>query len=193
MMAMTDNLVPDDAEDRGLGEAPEDFFKRHHRPVVSFFLRKGFSREESRDLAQETFLRVYKNWESFRGASNRVTWLFQIAGNLYKNELRSMSAQKRDREEVSLDAVEAKVMDVESAENVVKMLLMEERAKLLREVLGELPPQMQRAVSLRVGDLKYREIAKEMDVSIETVKAHLYQARQYFRDRLSDYFTDEEF
>jgi DNA-directed RNA polymerase specialized sigma24 family protein len=52
---------------------------------------------------------------------------------------------------------------------------------------------MQRVVLLRVdGDLKYREIAEELQVSIETVKAHLYQARQQLKDKLSDYFTDDD-
>ena len=102
-MAITDNLVPDDVEDRGLGEASEDLFNRYYRPVVAFFQHKGFSTEESRDLAQETFLRVYRYRERFRGESSAVTWLFQIAANLYKNQLRSLAAQKRDAEEVPLD------------------------------------------------------------------------------------------
>lgn len=193
-MAITDDLVPGDVESRAPGEAPEDLFQRYYRPVVSYFLHKGFPMEESRDLAQETFFRVYKNRERFRGESSPATWLFQIANNLYKNTLRSQAAQKRDREEVSLESVEASLVDVETDEDVLSTMLMEERSKLLREVLEELPPQMKKAVFLRVGsDLKYREIAEQMQVSIETVKAHLYQARQQLRDRLANYFTDEEF
>jgi RNA polymerase sigma-70 factor (ECF subfamily) len=190
MMVMTDNLVPEDAEDRRLGEVPEDLFPRYYRPVVAFFQNKGFTREESRDLAQETFLRVYRYRERFRGESSPVTWLFQIAANLYKNKLRSLAAQKRDAEEVPLDSTDAR--DPESEDDALELILTEERSRLLREALEELPPQMKRAVMLRVtSDMKYREIAEEMEVSIETVKAHLYQARQHLRDRLSDYFTDD--
>lgn len=185
-MAMTD-IVPEDAEDLELGEAPEDLFQRYHRPVVAFFQNKGFSTEESRDLAQETFLRVYRYRERFRGEASPVTWLFQIAANLYKNTLRSKAALKRDAEEVPLDSTDAK--DPESDDDALELMLTEERSRLLREALEELPPQMKKAVMLRVtGDMKYREIAEEMEVSIETVKAHLYQARQHLRDRLSDYF-----
>jgi len=182
---MTDDLVPPDVE---------ELFRRYYRPVVAFFVRRGFSSDESRDLAQETFCRVYRYSERFRGDSAETTWLFQIAGNLYKNTLRSLSAQKRDREEVSLESVEPSLVDMETSGDVLSTMLMGERARLLREALEELPPQMKRAVDLRVeGDLKYREIAEEMNISIETVKAHLYQARQHLRDRLSDYFTDDEF
>lgn len=190
MMVMTDDLVPDDVEDQRLDEAPEDLFKRYHRPVVAFFLHKGFSTEESKDLAQDTFLRVYRYRERFRGESSQVTWLFQIAANLYKNKLRSLAAQKRDAEEVPLDSTDAR--DPESDDDALELMLTGERSRLLREALEELPPQMKKAVMLRVtSDMKYREIAEEMEVSIETVKAHLYQARQHLRDRLSDYFTDD--
>lgn len=190
MMAMMDNLVPEDVEDQRLEEASGELFKKYYRPVVAFFQNKGFSREESRDLAQETFLRVYRYRERFRGESSEVTWLFQIASNLYKNTLRGLQAQKRDAEEVSLDSTDTQ--DPQSDENALALMLTGERSRILREALEELPPQMKKAVMLRVtGDMKYREIAEEMDVSIETVKAHLYQARQHLRDRLSDYFTDD--
>ncbi len=192
-MVMTDDLGSDDNTP---GVVAEDLFRRYHRPVVSFFLRRGFSVDESRDLAQETFLRVYRNRESFRGDSSIETWLFQIAANLYKNQLRTQGTLKRDREEIPLEESEAGTvaLDGEGENDPLEAILGREREKLLRDALAELPPQMKKAVFLRVdGDLKYREIAEEMSVSIETVKAHLYQARQHLRDRLGNYFTSEEY
>lgn len=188
-MAITDDLGPGE---QGFMDTPEDLFRRYHRPVVSFFMKRGFSSEESRDLAQETFLRVYSKWDSFRGDSSAETWLFQIAANLYKNKLRSLQTQKRDAQEVSMDAEMVELGSRES--DPLRTVLIEERSQRLRVALEDLPPQMRQAVFLRVdGDLKYREIAEVMHVSIETVKAHLYQARQHLRDRLADYFTDSEF
>lgn len=191
-MATMDDFGPGD---QSLMDVPEELFQQYYRPVVAFFMRRGFSIEESRDLAQETFLRVYKHMESFRGESSVETWLFQIAGNLYKNTLRSRQALKRDAQEVSLDeSVGGDVLDWEPRDGgQLDSLLTEERSRLLRTALQDLPPQMRQAVLLRVDrDLKYREIADVMHVSIETVKAHLYQARQQLRDRLADYFTDIE-
>jgi RNA polymerase sigma-70 factor (ECF subfamily) len=187
-MAITDDLGPGDAS---FMYTPEELFRRYHRPVVAFFMKRGFSSEDSRDLAQETFLRVYSKWDSFRGESSVETWLFQIASNLYKNTLRGQQTQKRDAQELSLDAV----VELETGErDPLRVVLTEEETRLLRDAMETLPPQMQQAVLLRVGqDLKYREIAELMHVSIETVKAHLYQARQHLRDRLADYFTDSEF
>ena len=68
----------------------------------------------------------------------------------------------------------------------------EELARL-RAALDDLPPQMRQVVLLRIdGNLKYREIAEVMQVSIATVKAHLQQARQRLREELADYFSDYE-
>jgi RNA polymerase sigma-70 factor (ECF subfamily) len=174
---------------------PEDLFRRYYRAVVAFFISKGFSNEESRDLAQETFLRVYRYRERFRGESGPATWIFQVASNLYKNTIRSLSALKREGPEVSLSAPddEDAAHSVEDRSDPLGEILTEERARLLREALSELPPQMRRCVQLRTeSNLKYREIAVLMSLSIETVKAHLYQARQHLRDKLADYSTNAE-
>ena len=189
-MAMTDDLGPGEQD---YMYTPEELFRRYHRPMVAYFVRRGFSVEESRDLAQETFLRVFKNMDSFRGESAVETWLFQIAGNLYKNTLRSRKTQKRDAQEVPLESTEVVVEWKSKEGSALRAVLTEERSQRLHAALKDLPPQMRQAVLLRVRDLKYREIADVMHVSIETVKAHLYQARQHLRDRLSDYFTDIEF
>ena len=54
-----------------------------------------------------------------------------------------------------------------------------------------LPPQMRRAITLRVDqDLKYREIASLLQISVETVKAHLFSARKRLREELGDEYGD---
>lgn len=176
-------------------DSPEDLFQRYFQPIVAFFIGRGFSVEEGRDLAQETFLRVFKQMDSFRGESSPESWLFQIASNLYKNTIRTRQTQKRDALEVPLSELPGGLdAATEERSDSLVTVLTGERKRVLRAALRDLPPQMRRCVILRVEhDLKYREIAQLMGVSIETVKAHLYQARQHLRGRLADYFTDTEF
>jgi RNA polymerase sigma-70 factor (ECF subfamily) len=185
----------DEFEEASGSEEPEDLFQRYYRPIVAFFMRRGFSVEESKDLTQETFFRLYKNRGVFRGESSPATWLFQVANNLYKNTLRGRSALKREAPEVSLSAPddEDAAHSIEDRSDPLGDILTEERARLLREALSELPPQMRRCVQLRTeSNLKYREIAVLMSLSIETVKAHLYQARQHLRNKLAGYSTNAE-
>src|SRR5262249_32573047 len=159
---------------------------QYRRLVLNFFTKRGFTPQEAEDLTQEVFFRVYRSRDSFRGDARFTTWLFQICANLFRNDLRDRSAQKRDALEVPIDSM------IQSGENgaaekaltaegdgPLERALWEEAKKKLRSALAALPPQMRRCVELRVDeDLKYREIADRMGISIETVKAHLFQARQ---------------
>jgi RNA polymerase sigma-70 factor, ECF subfamily len=172
----------------------EQLFSRYYRPLSYFFAKKGFSSDECHDLNQETFLRVFNRMDTFRGEGPFKAWLFQIAANIYRNTLRERSTQKRDAQEVSLDEasdqpVAAGVVALE--DEPLEHMLNDERVHKLREAMEELPPQMRRCVQLRIDqDLRYREIAVILGVSIDTVKAHLYQARQLLKAKLKGYFTD---
>jgi RNA polymerase sigma-70 factor (ECF subfamily) len=182
----------------------EEIFRRlfvtYFRQVHNFFLRRGFPPDQCQDLAQETFLKVHKGLPTFRREARFETWLFQIAANLFRNTLRSQSTQKREGQEMALDDIEqepalgAAPPGWEAGEGQLQEMLNEEEARVLRSALDGLPAQMRRCVLLRVDqDLRYREIADLMRVSIDTVKAHLYQARQHLKGKLSGYFADPDF
>ena len=218
MRQLSDHSAPPPAEneDRGAGSIlverwqqgldREETFRQLYllyvRKVYQFFLRRGFPADECRDLTQDTFLRVHKHLASFRSDARFETWLFKIAINLYRNRLRTLSTLKRHAQEVPLDAApEGELTGACLASNLtataepgpLRDVLSLERLQLLRAAMDDLPAQMRRCVVLRVeGDFKYREIADLMQVSIDTVKTHLFQARQQLKGRLADYFTDLE-
>jgi RNA polymerase sigma-70 factor, ECF subfamily len=178
----------------------EQVFHQYYHLAHSFFTCRGFSQQESEDLTQEAFIRVYRSRDSFRGDSRFTTWLFQICTNLFRNDLRDRSAQKRDAQEVPLEGLlqngeNGKAEGLSASEDdALKNALRGEAKEQLRAAMSELPPQMRRCVELRVyEDLKYREIADRMGISIETVKAHLFQARQILKGKLGDYFEDFDF
>jgi RNA polymerase sigma-70 factor, ECF subfamily len=192
-------------------EAFRRLFTRYHRPLLLFFTRRGFSADESGDLIQETFLRVYRALPRFRGDASFQTWLFQIATNIWRNELRRRYTAKRAGAETSLEDVINAESDLgaETDEETeaegqlaaaalrqaewLEDILAQERTRLLRHALAGLPPQMRRCVMLRVGqDLKYREIAEIMQISIETVKSQLSQAKARLREELGHQFPDLE-
>lgn len=177
-------------------------FKLHGRGIHSYFLRRGFSAEEARDLAQEVFLRVSRGIGSFRRESLFKTWLFEIADHVAQNELRRRSTGKRKGKEISLDTggsgiagrggrdeegepacFEPPPLPPKALDEVLKR----EQAQRLSRAIEELPPKMRACFQLRYGeDRKYEEIALLMNVSVDTVKAHLHQARQRLRLELSD-------
>jgi RNA polymerase sigma-70 factor (ECF subfamily) len=167
-------------------------FELHYRKIINFFRRHGFSVEESRDLTQEVFARVFQAIAGFRQDSRFERWLFKIATNIFRNELRRKKAEKRDAVELSITASpedgDVPIMEpVSQEQSALDSMIKRERHGNLLLGLNELPPQMRTCCMLRyVRGLKYQEIATVMKISIETVKAHLHQARKRLIEKLGD-------
>ena len=172
----------------------EPIFRCFYDSVVYFFQRRINSPQECEDLAQETFIKVCRNLEDFRGEASLTTWIFKISTNVFFNRIRDRSAQKRGAPEVPLEDEVERVLDTGSEgadpEPLCKVLK-DEAMRVLRRALQTLPAQQRRCVELRIADLKYREIAELMQVSIETVKAHLFQARQHLKQSVGEYFDHD--
>lgn len=174
------------------GERREENFRRLfelYYPMVSrFFAKRGFCPDECLDLTQETFLGIFEGIGSFRREAPFETWLFRIAANTYRKRLRQQSASKRAGQEVPLDSGTELVQATRGPNGDA---LDKERSRLLREAIEALPDQMRRCLILRCyRELKYREIGEVLQLSTETVKAHLFQARQRLRESLGDYFDE---
>jgi RNA polymerase sigma-70 factor (ECF subfamily) len=173
-------------------ESSRKLFELHYRKVIGFFRRHGFSTEDSRDLTQDVFARVFNAIDTFRRESRFERWLFEIALNVYRNKLRSLRAEKRDAPVVSIDETPedgsnpgSRVEPVSKEKDALHGMIERERRSALREAFAELPAQMRRCCELRyIQEFKYYEIAKLMKISIETVKAHLHQARKRLMDTL---------
>jgi len=167
-------------------ESSEKLYKRFRSGVRSFFRRKGFTPQESDDLTQDVFLRVFNGIDTFRRKSRFERWLWEIAANIYFNEVRRRRMEKRDGLEQSLDSgVETEEgvgpgIPLPSKEpNPEEEVVRQDQSQALHSALQKLPDQMRRCCILRYGQgLKYKEIAALMKISIETVKAHLHQARK---------------
>jgi RNA polymerase sigma-70 factor (ECF subfamily) len=173
-------------------------FERHGGEVHRFFVRKGLSFDASRELTQDTFVRVYQALSEFRGESTARTWIFSIARNLYLNARRHDRAAKRKRTEIPLDdlrppveegAPAAAALPDPSAPDPLDDVLRRERRERLWRAVDELPPRMRQCVRLRVAqERSYQEIADLLGVSIDTVKSQLHQAKGRLRELLGEGF-----
>ncbi len=169
----------------------EQLFERFVHPVNNFFSQRGFSREDCQDLTQETFVGACKGMERFRNESSEGTWLFTIAANVWRNELRRRSTEKREAEEVSIDDAGDLPSRVEV--DPLAAMVMDKRRELLRRALAELPDRMRRCLILRIyHQLKYREIATAMQVSLNTVKSTISQATDRLQEKITAFEEDEE-
>ena len=178
----------------GSGGGPERdpfevLFRRCYPKVQRFFVLRGCSAEDSRDLAQETFLRGYRGYDGFRGDAQATTWLLTIATNLWRNRLRDADAAKRSGDEVPLAAVEHGL--AHDGDRPLERTLDDERRRLLLAAIEELPPGMRRCVMLRVyQDKSFRDIAVLVGVSEATAKSQVSRARKRLRVSLAHHFPD---
>lgn len=177
----------------------ERLYRDYYPGVVGFFARKGFAVEEARDLAQEVFLRVYRGMDRLRDPAFERTWIFRIAHNLRLNEFRYWSSRGGLGRKLSLDDTDALSRRtgsdaIVSPEPPVDQLIdEEEKRRLLWEAIADLPAQQRRCVRLRlIHEFKYREIARTMKVSLDTVKSCLHDAKENLKRRFGETLPDFE-
>lgn len=163
-------------------------FDAYHRPLQRFFTRKGFDATDALDLTQETFLGIYRGLKGLRRASRFESWLYQVATTTYLKKIRSGATAKRAGQEVPHDEAGVTHEATRVPAQQLSAVLEDERQQAMRKAIQELPIQMRRCLTLRVyHDLSYREIATVMKLKIDTVKAHLFQARARLKKDLSSY------
>lgn len=193
----TEALVEQLRDDASRERSFRALFDRFQSPLYRFFQSRGFSPEECLDLIQETFLRVYRSIEKFRGDALWEHWLFRIAANTAVKALRHRTAAKRAGEAVSWAdeaAAGSVIMEINrsslgaEAPAPLRRLLDKEREEILGQAIDGLPAQMRRCVRLRVfQDLDFKEIAETLQISPSTVKVQLFKARKRLKNELEDF------
>jgi len=133
--------------------------------------------EEAEDIVQETFIRVHQHRQSFDFRHCFSTWIYTIALNLGRNELRR---RKRVKFQDIFD------MQGREAEISVEMKTSSNVRQILDREIESLPEKYKTAFMLRdVEELSYEEVAEIMRVPLGTVKSRVNRARAILRDRLA--------
>ena len=172
----------------GHDAALNDLMERHATALFHFLGRMLGNEDDANDLAQETFVRVFEHRARFRPEAKFSAWLFTIAANLARNQLR----QRRRRPHVSLDAeseTTAQTLGDTLASDQPAPgdgLLAGERADAVRAALGKLPEEMRETILLvEFEDKSVAETAAILAVPPKTVESRLHRARKSLRERLA--------
>jgi RNA polymerase sigma-70 factor (ECF subfamily) len=176
---------------RGDTEAFEKLVADRSGEIYGLLYRLTESREEAKDLTQETFLRAYQNIGSFRGESDLRTWIYRIAINQARNRWRWWRRRRQDAT-FSLDSTDdagrqslLATLKSEKTRDPEQDTLAHERESALRKALGTLRRVYRETVILRdIEGLAYEEIALALEISIGTVKSRLARGRQELRRKL---------
>ncbi|NJN87335.1 MAG: sigma-70 family RNA polymerase sigma factor [Leptolyngbyaceae cyanobacterium SL_7_1] len=146
------------------------------------------------DLAQEVWIRVYRNVRRLQEPEKFRGWLSRIATNLFYDELRK---RKRANSPISLDvprSVEDGEMEWEIPSDdpgPAEDLVTREFYDQLRSAIADLPEVFRTTIVLReIEGMAYEEIAEITGVSLGTVKSRIARARQRLQLQLQDYLED---
>ncbi len=160
--------------------------KRHHRALRSLLYRLAGNTEDAEDLAQETFLRVSRHLDRFRGTSSLRTWILKIGTNLALDHLR----RRAKRPEVALpDDRSARAPAGPRDADPKARAVSREQARRVAGVLETLPPVQRAALVLKVMEgMNYEEIAKVLETTANSVKSSIHLARKKMAALKDDLF-----
>ena len=148
--------------------------KYHPRVYASLFSFTK-SKEDSEDLSQQTFIKVWQQLNSFRGESAFFTWVYRIAINLAKNYV-SSAGYKKQKISSSIEHFE---IDVSSFDDLESIVIHEQSIKEINDFIITMPESLKTAFTMReVEGKSYEEISDITNTPIGTVRSRIYRARE---------------
>jgi len=197
---MPDQTDPDAAlmlrVKRGDRAAFAELVEKYKQPLFNFVFRTLRDEIETEDVAQNTFLQVWKSRARYERTAKFSTWLFTIARNLCLNEIRRRSRHPAE----SIEETHAEHEDQPQRQYEDKKIslptetaLHGELAQKIEEALAELPENQRTAILLcRQDELSYEEIADVLDCSLSATKSLIHRGREMLKERLKRYLQSGE-
>ena len=154
----------------------EAVFKAYWQKVFRLCMGYVNNHDMAKDLAQETFIKVWQQLPKFRNESSIGTWIFRIASNQCLRQIEKEG--KTLKTEISGDLKDTSQTDIE----------MEDKMKMLYQYISELPEVDRIIISLELEDIRQAEIAKIVGMSEANVRVKIHRIKR----KLSQKFKDHE-
>ncbi|HEU4556368.1 MAG TPA: sigma-70 family RNA polymerase sigma factor [Longimicrobium sp.] len=168
----------------GNRRAFNELVERYQNRLLNFVYRTTGDRERAEDLVQETFIRVYRHLHRFDQSKKFSTWIYTIASNLAKNELRNRSRNPLVLFQTLLKNRQEDQRPLEWEDNTYRPDDLFRKRALKAQVdaaVDQLPEHHRTVFILREMEGKtYEEIAEITDTNLGTVKSRLNRARNSF-------------
>jgi RNA polymerase sigma-70 factor (ECF subfamily) len=164
---------------------------RYKDQLLNFVYRFVGNRTDAEDIVQETFLRVYKNKHMYKEIAKFSTWVYTIAGNLAKTELRRRKRHKIFS--VSNFVNEERDYDIpdsdHSPEKKVDSAIQE---GIIQKAIEKLPVKFKEVIILRdIQGFAYEEISQILNIPLGTVKSRVNRGRLKLQEDLRFLYETE--
>ena len=168
----------------GEKRAFNELVERYQTRLLNFVYRTTGDRERAEDLVQETFIRVYRHLHRFDQTKKFSTWIYTIASNLAKNELRNRSRNPLVLFQAIKKNWDADARPLEWEDNTYRpddLFRKRHLRRMVESAVSELPEHHRTVFVLREMEGKtYEEIADITKCNLGTVKSRLNRARNNF-------------
>ncbi len=189
---------------RGDMGAFELIVRRYQNQMVSYIANVIGDPHRAEDLAQETFLRVLNSVRRYQDKGYFKNWLYLIATNLCRNEIRNRKRQSTDvfsnlnleRYEPSTDRVVSIIENLLSDTRYLPDRLYEqkEREQMIRQQVNKLPENQRLSLVLvTYQELSYQEVSAIIGCSVSAVKSLVHRARQNLKRKLIEVGVEESY
>ena len=153
-------------------QAYGELVHRYQAPVFNVCYRLLGEQREAEDLTQEVFIRAYQRLQSFDLLRPFGPWIRRVAANLCYNHMQK-------NQPLLLPIQDEQDYEDEGHHTPESVIEMNEKNKVIRQAMSKLPPEYRIALELRhFHELSYEEIAKELNLPLNTVRSHLFRARK---------------
>ncbi len=181
------------AREEGDQDAYAQLMGRYKDSVYYVLLRMVYNEEDAEDLTMEAFGKAFNNLEKYDPNYSFSTWFYRIAINNAIDFIRKKKRAKSSSDKtVSLD----KPINTDEGDTIKRTLegknpdperqyIKEQRKEMIRKVVEQMTDRHRKLIELRYfNEYSYKEIAKELDKPLGTIKAQLYRAREVLNNIL---------
>ncbi len=171
-----------------------ELVRRYRNQITNYVYRLTNDYDSAVDLAQETFMRVYRAADRYQATYAFSTYIYRIATNLAISELRQRKRRRlvsltgffQTREEGAGEPCELDPADKRPLQDVA--LVDDERRAAVARAIASLPEKYRAPLVLRdIEERSYEEISRILEMSEGTVKSRISRARAFLRDKLRQY------
>jgi len=187
---LTDEELIKEFQDSNTIEAYELLVKRFKDPLINFVFRFVGDKDVASDIVQDTMVKFYLKKDSYKSFAKFSTWIYTIAGNLARNELkrrkrRTIFSLTNNDEDKSFQIPDKSVLGPDRiTDGRIKREIIQRALLKVKEIYREV-------VILRdIQGFSYEEIAEMTDLSIGTVKSRINRGRNHLQKLLKNIYNE---